>query len=156
MITCHKSYLITRCHERGHTLGSVMPCVVAQDGDQWTIDETHPAYPHKPRQSPAPSPAQDGPPETVEPRPKPKGTGDHLHDLIHWFTRQEPTWSCGCKRLIREMNAWGPDGCWKRRKEIVDHMMQEAKDRDLKLWPGSRAGATVLLRWAVARARREG
>jgi hypothetical protein len=23
----------------------VMPCVVAQDGDQWTIDADHPAYP---------------------------------------------------------------------------------------------------------------
>ena len=26
-----------------------MPCVVAQNGDQWTIDPSHPAYPHERR-----------------------------------------------------------------------------------------------------------
>jgi hypothetical protein len=26
-------------------LADVMPCVVAQDGDTWTIDESHRAYP---------------------------------------------------------------------------------------------------------------
>lgn len=34
-----------RCVERGYTLDEVMPCVVRQDGDKWTIDETHAAYP---------------------------------------------------------------------------------------------------------------
>jgi hypothetical protein len=45
MITCHRSNLEARCLERGYTLEEVMPCVVAQDGDQWTIDVEHPAYP---------------------------------------------------------------------------------------------------------------
>ena len=45
MITCHRSHLEARCRERGYTLDEVMPCVVAQDGDQWTIDVDHPAYP---------------------------------------------------------------------------------------------------------------
>jgi len=31
-----------------------MACVVSQDGDTWTIDETHPAYPRRPV-PPAPS-----------------------------------------------------------------------------------------------------
>jgi hypothetical protein len=45
MITTHRSNLEERCRERGYTLADVMPCVVAQDGDTWTIDESHRAYP---------------------------------------------------------------------------------------------------------------
>lgn len=45
MITCHKKYLVARCVERGYTLDSVMACVVAQNGDNWTIDEHHADYP---------------------------------------------------------------------------------------------------------------
>jgi hypothetical protein len=45
MITCHKKYLIMRCAERGYKLADVMACVVNQDGDTWTIDPAHPAYP---------------------------------------------------------------------------------------------------------------
>jgi hypothetical protein len=43
MIACHRSHLEARCTERGYTLDEVMPCVVAQDGDQWTIDVDHQA-----------------------------------------------------------------------------------------------------------------
>lgn len=43
----HKNMLIARCGERGYRLEDVMPCVVIQDGDMWTIDVDHPAYPHK-------------------------------------------------------------------------------------------------------------
>jgi hypothetical protein len=35
------------CQQRGRPLSEAMPCVVAQYGDQWTIDTDHPAYPHK-------------------------------------------------------------------------------------------------------------
>lgn len=45
MITCHKQFLFARCSERGYQIAEVMPCVVGKDGDQWTIDETHWAYP---------------------------------------------------------------------------------------------------------------
>ena len=45
MIRCRRQHLEDRCIERGYTLAEVMPCVVAQDGDTWTVDETHPAYP---------------------------------------------------------------------------------------------------------------
>lgn len=49
MITCHRSHLEARCVERGYTLDEVMPCVVSQDGDEWTIDVDHPAYPRTPK-----------------------------------------------------------------------------------------------------------
>lgn len=45
MITCHRKHLEQRCRERGCKLADVMPCVVKQDGDTWTIDTDHPAYP---------------------------------------------------------------------------------------------------------------
>jgi hypothetical protein len=57
MITTHKSNLIARCQQRGYTLAEVMPCVASQDGDEWTIDTDHPAYPKTPKQTVALRPA---------------------------------------------------------------------------------------------------
>ena len=45
MIVCQHNYLEQRAAERGYTLDEVMGCVVGKDGDQWTIDTDHPAYP---------------------------------------------------------------------------------------------------------------
>jgi hypothetical protein len=45
MIRCHIHHLEARCRQRGYTLDQVRPCIVAQDGDQITVDETHAAYP---------------------------------------------------------------------------------------------------------------
>jgi hypothetical protein len=56
MTTCHRSFLEFRCRERGYTLDEVMPCVVAQDGDQWTIDISHSAYPKTPKPAAAQMP----------------------------------------------------------------------------------------------------
>jgi hypothetical protein len=47
MITCRLKYLEARCRERGYTLDQVRACIVSQDGDKVTVDETHPAYPRK-------------------------------------------------------------------------------------------------------------
>jgi hypothetical protein len=45
MIRCHLRHLEARCRQRGYTLEQVRACIVRQDGDQITVDETHPAYP---------------------------------------------------------------------------------------------------------------
>jgi hypothetical protein len=45
MISCHISHLEQRCRERGYTLDEVRPCIVSEDGNVVTVDETHPAYP---------------------------------------------------------------------------------------------------------------
>jgi hypothetical protein len=45
MIRCHLRHLEARCRQRGYTLEQVRPCIVTQDGDHITVDETHPAYP---------------------------------------------------------------------------------------------------------------
>lgn len=38
-----------RCRDRGYTLDEVRACIVAEDGDRITVDETHEAYPRVPR-----------------------------------------------------------------------------------------------------------
>jgi hypothetical protein len=45
MIRCRLHHLEARCQSRGYTLDEVRPCIVSQDGDTITVDETHPAYP---------------------------------------------------------------------------------------------------------------
>lgn len=45
MITGSRSAFEARCRERGYTLAQVRPCIVAEDGDTITVDETHKAYP---------------------------------------------------------------------------------------------------------------
>jgi hypothetical protein len=66
MITCHRSNLEARCTERGYTLDEVLPCVLSQDGDEWTIDVEHPAYPRVSRlPEPPPAPADEMPARTA-------------------------------------------------------------------------------------------
>lgn len=45
MITGRRSQFEARCRQRGYTLAEVAACIVAEDGDTITVDETHPAYP---------------------------------------------------------------------------------------------------------------
>lgn len=47
MIDCKLHHLEARCRERGYTLDEVRPCIVSQDGESITVDETHEAYPLK-------------------------------------------------------------------------------------------------------------
>ena len=45
MITGRRASFEARCRQRGYTLEQVRPCIVAEDGDTITVDETHAAYP---------------------------------------------------------------------------------------------------------------
>lgn len=45
MITGPRHKFESRCRERGYTLDDVQQCIVSHDGDEITVDETHPAYP---------------------------------------------------------------------------------------------------------------
>ena len=47
MIRCRVSHLESRCRERGYTLDEVRACIVSEEGDTITVDETHPAYPRE-------------------------------------------------------------------------------------------------------------
>ena len=45
MITGKRESFEARCRERGYTLEQVRPCIVSENGDTITVDETHEAYP---------------------------------------------------------------------------------------------------------------
>jgi hypothetical protein len=45
MIRCRLHHLEQRCRERGYTLNEVRPCIVSEDGDTITVDETHADFP---------------------------------------------------------------------------------------------------------------
>ena len=136
--------MLVRCRERGYALDEVMPCVVAQDGDQWTIDVDHPAYPRHPRpgfEPPQPSPA-----------PPPHGPGTELSKLLKRFGI-EPTPTCSCRAKAAEMDAWGCDEASRpqRIEEVVAVMREEAKARGL---PFIDVVGRMLVKRAIHNARR--
>jgi hypothetical protein len=139
MITCHRSHLESRCRERGYTLDEVLPCVVSQAGDEWTIDVEHPAYPKVSR--------------LPEPQPLPtSGPGTELSKLLKRFGI-EPTPTCACRAKAAEMDAWGPDECERpeRIAEVVAVMRAEAEARGL---PFLDAAGRMLVRRAIHNARK--
>lgn len=46
MITGRRSAFEARCRQRGYTLDEVRPCILSEDGDTVTVDESHHSYPH--------------------------------------------------------------------------------------------------------------
>jgi hypothetical protein len=141
MISCHWQHLAALCTSRGYTLDEVMPCVVAQDGSQWTIDTEHPAYPRHPK------------PGYEPPSPQPSsGPGTELSKLLKRFGI-EPTPTCQCRAKAAEMDAWGADECEKpeRIEEVVAVMRQEAEARGL---PFLDVAGRLLVRRAIRNARR--
>jgi hypothetical protein len=143
MTTCHRTFLESRCRERGYSLDEVMPCVVAQDGDQWTIDIDHPAYPSKPK------PGFEQKPFVS---PPPHGPGTELSKLLKRFGIN-PTPTCACRAKAAQMDAWGPDECSKpeRIEEVIAVMREEAKARGL---PFVDMAGRVLVKRAIKNARK--
>jgi|694.fasta_scaffold27093_5 hypothetical protein len=137
MITCHRQYLEERCIQRGVSLEAAMPCVAAQDGDQWTIDPDHPAYPK----------AQ--PPEFCF-------AGTELKEILRRYLGIVATPDCRCNERAANMDR---NGCrWVRDniEEIVGWMREEAAARNL---PFVNAVGRQLVLLALSRAesrRREG
>lgn len=130
MITCNKRHLEERCRLRGYKIEDVMGCVVAQAGDIWTIDETHPQYPR--------AREPDGSP------------GAELTAILKMLGMGYLE-GCKCKKRARQMDEWGADGCEQRIDEIVSWLEEEAKNRKL---PFIRWGAKTLVRVAIRRARK--
>jgi hypothetical protein len=139
MITCNRLHLEARCTERGYTLDEVLPCVVSQDGDEWTIDVDHRAYPRVSRLAELPSTPTHGP-------------GTELSKLLKRF-RIEPTPTCPCRAKAAEMDAWGCDEASKpeRIDEVVAVMREEATARGL---PFLDIAGRLLVRRAIGNARR--
>jgi hypothetical protein len=120
-----------------------MPCVVSQDGDNWTVDVNHAAYPRAPRIS-----------DQQLAEPIGKGPGTELKKLLAgWPFRITSTPNCSCNRVAREMDQWGPDECEKpeRMAEILAAMRENAEKRKL---PWIETLARLLIRRAISNARK--
>jgi hypothetical protein len=139
MIQCLRAHFESRCTERGYTLDEVLPCVVSQDGDEWTIDVDHPAYPRVSRM-PEPAPIPTG------------GPGTELSKLLKRIGI-EPTPTCACRAKQQEMDLWGCDEASKpeRIDEVVKVMREEAAARGL---PFLDVAGRLLVKRAIANARR--
>jgi hypothetical protein len=145
MITCHRAHLAARCRQRGYTLDEVRACIVSEDGDTITVDETHSSYPRAPkpgltktrRQPPAP----------------PSGPGTELKKLLKRVgITASPTCSCNARaRKMDEEEAKEPGWCEAHLDEIVGWLREEASKRGL---PFLDAAGRVLVKRAISNARK--
>ncbi|NDD53147.1 hypothetical protein EBZ39_04575 [bacterium] len=142
LITCHKKALIGRCLERGYKLHDVMPCVVAQDGDTWTIDTDHAKYPKKrsineemraiaiQRQRELLKRQEQAQAVNVPPPPPTEGAGAELKKLLSKIgIKASPT--CSCNARARIMDDKGIQWCKDNVDMIVGWLREEATKRNL-------------------------
>jgi hypothetical protein len=118
MITCHRKFLEARCIERGYTLDEVMPCVISQNGDEWTIDINHPQYPSNPK---------------IKINKKLSGPGTELKKILSYIgITATPTCSCNDRaRRMDEMEAKEPGWCTKNMDTIITWLREESEKRGL-------------------------
>jgi hypothetical protein len=142
MIVGHKNYFLGRMFERGYTLPEVEPCIASKNGDEWTIDETHPAYPREPKER------------------TPGGPGTETKRLLQKWLGFTASPGCSCNGMALQMDVLGPD--WSESEEglaeILDVMRKEHAKRyekgETKL-PWSDFGARQLVKLACRIARRK-
>lgn len=130
MITCLRKHLEARCSERGYAWEDVRGCIVAEDGQRITVDETHPAYP----------------------RPRRGLPGTELKALLKTIgIVSSPT--CSCNKRAAVMDAKGCDWCEENIDQIDAWLAEEAKKRKL---PYLSVAGKALIRLAIRRARKKG
>jgi hypothetical protein len=137
MIACHRSNLEARCAERGYTLDEVLPCVVSQDGDEWTIDVDHPAYPRVSRLTQPVAPPTYGP-------------GTELKKLLA-KVGITATPDCACNARAAEMDRQGVEWCEANLDTIVGWLREQATARGL---PFLDLAGRLLVRRAIQNARK--
>jgi hypothetical protein len=83
-----------------------------------------------------------------KPLPKTCGPGCQLRRSLSWFVRDDG--KCGCDSFAAAMDAWGPDECWKRIEEIVEHLRSAAEKKGL---PFIATAARIMVGRAIEAAR---
>jgi len=150
MISGNAKLFAARCSQRGYTLDEVRACIVSQDGDQITVDETHPAYPREPKPGFVPPQATAAP----QPPAPTHGPGVELKKLLK-LIGITATPNCSCNARARRMDveeAREPGWCEAHLDEIVGWLREEAEKRKL---PFLDVAGRVLVRRAISNARRE-
>ena len=132
--------LLARCRERGYTLSEVMGCVVARDGDSWTVDTDHPAYPRAKPPAGRAACARCG------------GAGTELKKMLGRIgIRSTP--SCKCNNRAREMDARGVQWTADNLETVVGWLREESERRKL---PFIAPAARLLVKAAIKNARAAG
>ena len=76
------------------------------------------------------------------------GPGCQLRKTLSWFVRDDG--KCGCTEYAAQMDAWGPDGCFRRIEEIVEHLRGAAEKKGL---PFIATAARIMVGRAIEAAR---
>lgn len=125
MITGKRSEFMQRLAERGYTLDEVRGCVVSEDRDEITVDETHADYPRERRRMGDPLPNS--------------GPGTELKAILREWLGITPSEGCSCNSMAARMDALGVAWC------LTDAGMAEIlgvmRAEHAKRW---QAGATKL------------
>lgn len=76
--------------------------------------------------------------------------------MIRYWTREEPSPTCKCLKMLLIMNMWGPAGCREHIDEIVAHMLEEATKRGwtIATWPGAATACKLAVKRACRQAER--
>lgn len=143
MITGKMRLFLDRLADRGYSLDEVRGCIVSENGEEITVDETHGDYPRDNRRiAAAPT----------------SGPGTELKAILSDWLGIEADEQCGCRKMAARMDALGPEWCESETgmAEIIGVMREEHAKRwaagQTKL-PWTDFGATQLVRLACRRAR---
>jgi hypothetical protein len=145
MIRCRLRHLEARCRQRGYTLDEVRPCIVTQDGDTITVDETHPAYPSVPK----PGLSSE---TKISPNPQTpvSGVGTELKKLLSKIGIKA-TPNCSCNKRAALMDTNGIEWCEKNVDTIVGWLREEATKRKL---PFIDMAGRILVKRAIGNAKK--
>jgi hypothetical protein len=87
--------------------------------------------------------------------PKPPGLlcgpGCQLRRTLSWWGIRDDG-KCGCDSFAAKMDAWGPDECFRRIEEIVEHLRETAGKKGL---PFIATAARIMVGRAIEAARAE-
>ena len=136
LIRCERAHLEARCVERGYTLSEVMPCVVSQDGEHWTVDVGHDAYPSVSRIASKETPGS--------------GPGTELKRLLS-AAGISASPGCACLARAAEMDRQGVEWCEQNTDLIVGWLREQAAARGL---PFLDVAGRLLVRRAIRNARK--
>lgn len=136
MITGPKSQFLDRCRQRGYSIEEVRDCIVSEDGDNITVDETHPAYPKQLKQS--------------NPTPPEQGPGTELKKLLAKIgIKASPT--CSCNKRAKTMDENGIEWCEQNVETICDWLAEESAKRKL---PFVRLAGKAIINMAIRKAKK--
>jgi hypothetical protein len=150
MITGNIQGFLARCRQRGYTLDEVRPCIVSEDGDRITVDETHGSYPREPKPGFVPPQPKAAP----QPPAPTHGPGTELKKLLK-KVGIVATPNCSCNARAKRMDieeAREPGWCEAHLEEIVGWLREEATKRKL---PFVDMAGRVLVRRAISNAQKE-